>query len=101
MLVCLCPMTGLSSGINVIKNFSLLARIVACLLKAFAPVRIFYDDINFRINFLCRLDYQIFRNLQHFCQTELRPGTIALLADTILAHTLGKEKVIDNKLIKK
>ena len=47
MLVCLCSMTSLGSGINVIKNLALLTRIITSLLEAFPPVRIFYDDIDF------------------------------------------------------
>ena len=93
-------MTSFCTCINSIKNLSLFTRVITSFLIAFAPVWIFNNNLYIWIYFFSRAKYKVARNLHHFSKTEFFPGTIAFFADTILAHTLCKEKIINNKFIK-
>ena len=100
MLVLQSSVSCFCSGINVIKNLALLARVIACLMIAFAPVRIFDDYLYIRVHLFCGPDYKVTRNFHHLSQTEFRPRAVSFFAYTIFAHTLCKEKVVDNKFVK-
>jgi hypothetical protein len=88
--------TRLCAGIDAIKQFWLLVEVVAQPLKMLIPIWEFDDEFNLWIDRLRRLNDQVFRDVIHQIEAELRPTPVSLGGDvSIILRGVEKEIVLD------